>query len=208
MSSFLKKKNPAEAALQKLNEGHIRFLHGKFLKGEAIKDMVGALLKQQEPFATILCCSDSRVPVDVVFDQPPGSLFVVRVAGNIAAPTQIASIEFAVEQFSCPLVLVLGHSHCAGVSASVDLVVKSKIVDSSKMNAITKHIIPSIQQLVESKDYGCQRQLLVSDAVHVNIENSVQRLLQSEILHAHVQSGRLAVCGAVFSLETGGIKYL
>ena len=208
MSSFVEKKNPAEEALKKLNEGHVRFLHGKFLKGEAIKDMAGALLKQQEPFATILCCSDSRVPVDVVFDQPPGSLFVVRVAGNIAARTQIASIEFAVEQFACPLVLVLGHSHCAGVSASVDLVVNSKIDVSGNMNAITEHIIPSIQNLVESKDYGCQRQQLVSDAVHVNVENSVQRLLESEILHAHVQSGELAVRGAVFSLETGDIKYL
>lgn len=161
----------------------------------------------QAPFAIVLGCSDSRVPAEIVFDQGLGELFVIRVAGNIVAPSQIGSIEFAAERFGTRLVVVLGHSSCGAIAATLEELERPSEDQSPNLRSIVDRIRPSVEPLLATAarhDHAA----LVDEAVRANIRASVDQLRHgSEILEQLIESDGLRVVGAEYSLETGGVDF-
>lgn len=197
----------APDALQRLREGHQRFVSNNQSR-HATSDRAGraALVNSQHPFAIILGCSDSRVPPEIVFDQGLGDLFVVRVAGNIAEPTQIGSVEFATRQFGTRLVVVLGHSRCGAVLATLKHVEQSTEERSPHLQSIVDCVRPTVAALLKT-DVARDRAALVQEAVRANISASVARLRRSETLAELVKEDGLVVVGAEYSLDTGGVEF-
>ena len=161
----------------------------------------------QSPFAIVLGCSDSRVPTEIIFDQGLGDLFVIRVAGNIVAPSQVGSIEFAAERFGTRLIVVMGHSRCSAVSTTLDELERPAGSRSPNLTSIVNFIRPSVQGLLQSeKRY--EHDELVSLAIEENIHNSVNHLkLHSDILRRMIQENGLIVVGAKYSLATGVVRF-
>jgi carbonic anhydrase len=198
----------AGSELDRLRAGNQRFVAGnlnsEILASPARRNM---LIGDQKPFAIILGCSDSRVPLEMVFDQGLGDLFVIRVAGNIVAPSQIGSVEYAAEQFGCRLVVVLGHSHCGAVIATLEQLQHAEEARSKNLRAIVDRISPSIEGLLDS-DLKQDPAALLSASVHANILASVKQLRQgSEILKQLVEKRELLIVGAEYSLETGIVDF-
>lgn len=161
----------------------------------------------QEPFAIILGCSDSRVPAEIIFDQGLGDLFVIRVAGNIVGPSQVGSVEFAAEHFGTPLVVVLGHSTCGAVSATINELQLSMECRSPGLCSIVDRIRPSVEALLKSKHQE-NPEMLLHQAVRSNIHASVDHLRQgSQILKELIKSNKLIVVGAEYSVETGVVDF-
>jgi len=161
----------------------------------------------QEPFAIVLGCSDSRVPAEIVFDQGLGDLFVVRVAGNIVAASQISSVEFAAAQFGTPLVVVLGHSRCGAITATLDQLQQPAGEQSRNLRSIVDRVRPSVETLL-STELRHQPDELVRQAVRANVRVSVSHLRHgSEIIEDLIQRGGLLVVGAEYSLETGVVDF-
>ncbi len=161
----------------------------------------------QEPFAVILGCSDSRVPVEIVFDQGLGDLFVIRVAGNIVAPSQIGSVEFAAEQFGTRLVVVLGHSKCGAIEATIQQLQRPKENQSRNLRSIVDLVRPSVENLLAT-DLKNDRAALVTEAVRANIRASAAHLRHgSEIIETLIQNDGLMIVGAEYSLETGEVDF-
>jgi len=158
----------------------------------------------QRPFAIVLGCSDSRTPVEILFDQGFGDLFVVRIAGNIVAPSVIGSIEFAAAEFGSRLVVVMGHTHCGAVLATIRAIETGAGHESRNIRDITDRIAPHIEGLVRPGD----RERIVREAVRANVQASVDHLRHgSRILEEMVLAGRLVVVGAEYDLETGGVTF-
>jgi len=192
---------PAKAALSLLRAGNERFVSGP---GQLD---AGAGSAEQSPIAVVLGCSDSRVPVETVFDLGVGNLFVVRVAGNIAGPTQIGSIEFAVQQFGTPLVVVLGHTRCGAVAAAMDDLLGSTGERSANLQAVVDAIRPSVEASMGDPDDHPDRRL--EKAVRENVRATVDGVLRgSELLRQRAGRGGLVVVGAEYSLETGVVEFL
>jgi carbonic anhydrase len=165
------------------------------------------LASHQEPFAAILGCSDSRVPVEIVFDQGLGDLFVIRVAGNIVAPSQVGSVEFAAEQFGTRLVVVLGHSQCGAIEATLEQLQRPKENQSHNLHSIVELIRPSVEGLLAT-DLKHDLNALVHQAVRANIRASVNHLRHgSAIIEQLIQEDELLVVGAEYSLETGIVDF-
>jgi carbonic anhydrase len=161
----------------------------------------------QEPFAAILGCSDSRVPVEIVFDQGLGDLFVIRVAGNIVAPSQVGSVEFAAEQFGTRLVVVLGHSRCGAILATLEQLQRPKENQSHNLHSIVDLIRPSVEDLLAT-DLRHDLDELIHQAVRANIRASVNHLRHgSEIIEQLIRNDGLLVVGAEYSLETGVVDF-
>ncbi len=161
----------------------------------------------QEPFAAILGCSDSRVPVEIVFDQGLGDLFVIRVAGNIVAPSQIGSVEFAAEQFGSRLVVVLGHSRCGAIETTLEQLRRPVENQSRNLRSIVDLVRPAIEGLLTT-DLKHDHQALVHEAVRANIRASVRNLRHgSDIIEKLIQNAGLRVVGAEYSLETGMVDF-
>jgi len=198
----------AGSALDRLRAGNQRFVAGnlnsEILASPARRNM---LIGDQNPFAIILGCSDSRVPLEMVFDQGLGDLFVIRVAGNIVAPSQIGSVEYAAEQFNCRLVVILGHSNCGAVIATLEQLQHAEEARSKNLRAIVDRISPSIEGLLES-DLKQDPAALLSASVQANIRASVNQLREgSEILKHLVEMEKLLIVGAEYSLETGIVEF-
>ena len=196
---------PAEEALQRLKQGNDTFRSGKgfHLETEALLKLNSQ--KDQKPFAIVLGCSDSRVPAEIVFGQGLGDLFVIRVAGNIVAPSQIASIEFAAENFGTRLVVVLGHSRCGAVQATLEQLVKPVENRSPHLYSIVDRIRPAVENLLESDG----DEDLMSRAVRANIDASVNNLhLGSDILKELVAEKGLIIIGAEYCLDTGAVNFI
>jgi carbonic anhydrase len=158
----------------------------------------------QRPFAIVLGCSDSRTPVEILFDQGFGDLFVVRIAGNIVAPSVVGSIEFAASQFGSRLVVVMGHTRCGAVTATVSAIETGLDSESKNIRSITDRIAPHVEPLVRSM--GAERAL--REAVRANVRASTDHLRHaSQILEDLVLGGRLAVVGAEYELETGAVQF-
>lgn len=195
-------------ALERLRDGNRRFVSE--LQGSAAatgetrrRELVGG----QEPFAIILGCSDSRVPAEIVFDQGLGDLFVIRVAGNIVAPSQIGSVEFAAERFGTRLVVVLGHSNCGAILATLEELERPTERRSPNLRSIVDRVRPAVEGLLEA-GLGKDRDALVHLAVRANIRASVDHLRHgSEILERLIQEDGLLVVGAEYSLETGVVEF-
>ncbi len=195
-------------ALESLREGNKRFASDTRDRDSLRSTIKRAQLTTgQKPFAIILGCSDSRVPAEIVFDQGLGDLFVIRVAGNIVAPSQVGSVEFAVDQFGTPLVVVLGHSHCGAVTATLDDLRQPTENQSQNIRSIVHRIRPSVEALVRA-DVIKDRDELIEHAVRANVRASVNQLRHgSEILEQMVISGKLLIVGAEYSLETGVVDF-
>ena len=195
-------------ALERLREGNVRFASGRrsheSLNSEARRN---ELASGQEPFAIILGCSDSRVPAEIVFDQGLGDLFVIRVAGNIVAASQIGSIEFAASRFGTRLVVVLGHTQCGAILATLEELHQAADHQSRNLRSIVDRVRPSVEPLLAT-DLRHDRDALVREAVRANIRASVDHLRHgSEILEELIQREGLLVVGAEYSLETGVVEF-
>jgi carbonic anhydrase len=195
-------------ALERLREGNRRFASGDpSLDSRSDRARRGELASSQQPFAAILGCSDSRVPVEIVFDQGLGDLFVIRVAGNVVAPSQIGSVEFAAERFGTRLVVVLGHSRCGAIQATLEQLQRPRENQSRNLHSIVDRIRPSIEGLLATELRHDPDQL-VRQAVRANIRASVGHLRHGSQLIEHlVQSSGLLVVGAEYSLETGLVEF-
>lgn len=161
----------------------------------------------QEPFAIILGCSDSRVPAEIVFDQGLGDLFVIRVAGNIVAPSQVGSVEFAAERYGTRLVVVLGHSQCGAILATIDELKRPTVNQSRNLHSIVDRVRPSVEPLLQT-ELQHDPDALVRDAVRANVRISAGHLRHgSDILEQLIQKDGLVVVGAEYSLETGLVDF-
>jgi carbonic anhydrase len=200
--------SPIEA-LERLAEGNRRFVtdcrgRDSFVGHAHFSDLAAG----QEPFAIILGCSDSRVPAEIVFDQGLGDLFVIRVAGNIVAPSQIGSVEFAAQQFGSPLVVVLGHSMCGAVMATLDDLEKPSQQQSCNVLSIVSRIRPTVEPLFETELRNNPEQLLES-AIRANTLASTNQLRHgSPMLEQLIQQDELTIVGAEYSLEAGKVDFL
>jgi carbonic anhydrase len=199
----------ARDALALLKDGNRRFVSDDRNR-DAITGRVRRLqlTASQEPFAAILGCSDSRVPVEIVFDQGLGDLFVIRVAGNIVAPSLIGSVEFAAEQFGTRLVVVLGHTQCGAIHATLQQLQRPIENQSHNLHSIVDLIRPSIEGLLTT-DLRHDLPALARAAVRANIRASVKHLRHgSDIIEKLIQKAGLMVVGAEYSLETGVVEFL
>lgn len=199
----------ANDALKRLKEGNRRFVAGDVAGGPAcIESRRSELVDSQAPFAIILGCSDSRVPAELVFDQGLGDLFVIRVAGNIVAPSQIGSVEFAAEQFGTRLVVVMGHSQCGAIMATIEQLMQPGESQSPNLRAIVEMIRPSLEHLVENAR-PADRETLVDKAVKANIRASARQLRRgSAALENLIQTDGLSIVCAEYSLQTGVVTFL
>ena len=195
----------AEEALKRLRKGNKRFVSDSSIFNKiSHKSRHHSLAEDQDPFAIILGCSDSRAPSEIIFDQGLGDLFVIRVAGNIVAPTQIGSIEFAVEKFGTRLVVVMGHSRCGAILATLEGLGQPLEAQSMSLRSIVDRIRPSLISLDIDQDPGT----LLQQAVRANIHSSVHQLQhESNILKNLVEKGNLFVLGAEYSLDTGIVNF-
>lgn len=198
----------ARQALEQLREGNRRFATGTrnpdHLTSQARRD----LAEGQEPFAIILGCSDSRVPAEIVFDQGLGDLFVIRVAGNIVAPSQVGSVEFAAERFGTRLVVVLGHTRCGAIQATLEELGRPSKDQSRNLRSIVERVQPSVEPLLMT-ELARQPDALMRQAIRANIRASASQLRHgSEVLEQLIQTDGLLVVGAEYSLETGIVEFL
>ena len=195
-------------ALQKLRQGNARFLNNVRGAGPILSQVRRAdFVHGQNPFAVILGCSDSRVPAEIVFDQGLGDLFVIRVAGNVVAPSQVGSVEFAAARYCTRLVVVLGHSQCGAILATLEELQRPSASQSRNVRAIVDRVRPSVEGLLET-DLRHDRDALVKQAVRVNIRSSANHLRHgSEVLEQLIQDEGLLVVGAEYSLETGVVEF-
>jgi len=197
----------AQEALTRLQEGNKRFVEGKSTYNTNDTRRRNELVDGQTPFAIILGCSDSRVPAEIVFDQGLGDLFVIRIAGNIVAPSQIGSIEFAVETFQTPLVVVLGHTRCGAVAATLNQIRQPQASRSQHLRSIVERIRPAVEPLSEIRTDLTPEQLL-ERAIRSNIRMSVNQLRHgSSFLEEIHDSGSLWIVGAEYSLESGEVDF-
>lgn len=198
---------PAREALERLRAGNQRFV-SNIRNPELQNHMRRAdLVAGQQPFAIILGCSDSRVPAELVFDQGLGDLFVIRVAGNIVAPSQVGSVEFAATQYQTRLVVVLGHTQCGAILATLDELRRPAEYQSKNLRSIVDRVRPSVETLLAT-DLRHDTDALVHQAVRANVRASVDHLRHgSEILEDLIAREGLLVVGAEYSLETGQVEF-
>ena len=199
---------PAAEALERLQAGNRRFVSDTrsiqtFVSAARRREMVG----RQEPFAVVLGCSDSRVPAELVFDQGLGDLFVIRVAGNIVAPSQIGSVEFAVERFDTRLVVVLGHSHCGAIDATLEALQAPTRAHSGNLHSIVDRIRPAVEELLSTQARE-DAPTLARLAVRANIRASASHLRHgSRVIEQLIQTEGLQVVGAEYDLESGLVDF-
>jgi carbonic anhydrase len=199
----------AAEAFERLRAGNQRFVDG-------LRDPAAAPLHQrrlelttgQNPFAIVLGCSDSRVPAELVFDQGLGDLFVIRVAGNIVAPSQIGSVEFAAARFQTRLCVVLGHSRCGALDATLDELEHPGASGSRNLRSIVDRIRPAVAHLGVPGS-GVSREEWLSRAIRANVEYSTRQLRRgSEILEQLIRHEGLSIVGAEYSLDSGRVEFL
>lgn len=199
---------PAREALARLRDGNARFVSNvrgvdAVLNNARRAELTGG----QNPFAIILGCSDSRVPAELVFDQGLGDLFVIRVAGNIVAPSQVGSVEFAAERYETRLVVVLGHSQCGAILATLEELRRPTESQSRNLRAIVDRVRPAVEGLMTA-ERGWDPDDLVRQAVRSNIRASVNHLRHgSAVLEQLIQEQGLLVVGAEYSLESGRVDF-
>jgi carbonic anhydrase len=198
----------AEECLKRLRDGNARFVQGA--QDRSLLGWHPGIVEGQRPFAIILGCSDSRAPAELVFDQGLGDLFVIRVAGNVVAPSGIGSIEFAVSQFGTPLVVVMGHTRCGAVNATLQALEQGDSPRSKNIRSITDRISPHIESLVRlAKRQPMDPTLLMREAVRANILASADQVRHgSTLLEKFITSRELMVVGAEYELESGRVEFL
>ena len=198
----------SQEALARLREGNQRFVSGvRSIESLLSHTRRAELAEEQRPFAIVLGCSDSRVPAELVFDQGLGDLFVIRVAGNIVAPSQVGSVEFAAEQFGTPLVVVLGHTRCGAIGATLNELRSGGASHTRNVRSIVNRIRPAVESLLAT-DLKDDEERLVREAVRANVRASADHLRHgSALLEQLIDEGKLLVVGAEYSLETGEVDF-
>jgi carbonic anhydrase len=197
----------AAHALSRLQSGNANFVAGVRSQHDHVSEARRIeVAAAQAPFAIILGCSDSRVPAELVFDQGIGDLFVIRVAGNIVAASQIGSVEFAAERYQTPLVVVLGHTQCGAIGATIEALSGDSGSSSRNLQFIVDRVRPSVES--QYGDLKSDPERLYTAAVRANIRASVQQLRHgSQILEQLIERDGLAIVGAEYSLETGVVDF-
>ena len=198
----------ARDALTRLRDGNRRFAAGlRSTEVLATHTRRADLLGGQQPLAIILGCSDSRVPAEIIFDQGLGDLFVIRVAGNIVAPSQVGSVEFAATRFGTPLVVVLGHSQCGAVAATIEELRQPAGTRSRNLRSIVNRVRPSVEALLAT-DLRDDPEALAREAVKANVRASVDHLRHgSEILEELIATSGLRIVGAEYALDTWLVEF-
>jgi carbonic anhydrase len=198
----------AREALDRLREGNDRFVASiQNNQTSATEARRFQLTNVHEPFAIVLGCSDARVPVEIVFDQGLGDLFVIRVAGNIVAPSQVGSVEFAASKFGTRLVVVLGHVQCGAIFATIDELQQPAENQSRNLQSIVDRVRPSVEGLLAT-ELRHDRERLARQAVRANVGVSVSHLRHgSPVLEQLVEHDGLLVVGAEYSSETGMVEF-
>jgi carbonic anhydrase len=195
-------------ALDRLREGNTRFVANELRQIDSADAARRAkLVSGQAPFAIVLGCSDSRVPAELVFDQGFGDLFVIRVAGNVVAPSQVGSVEFAAERFGTRLVVVMGHSQCGAIVATLEEITSGKPSGSGNLRSIVERVRPSLATVIAAY-HGGDPDELVGHAVRANVRASAEHLRNgSPLLEKLITTDGLLVVGAEYSLETGIVDF-
>jgi len=194
--------------LNRLREGNARFVANQMRTLEhAHESRRAELVSGQAPFAIVLGCSDSRVPAELVFDQGFGDLFVIRVAGNIVAPSQVGSVEFAAERYGTSLVVVMGHSQCGAILATLEELTGGAASTSGNLRSIVDRVRPSVSTVIAAARGG-DPNALVSLAVRANVRASVDHLRHgSALLEGLIERNGLLIVGSEYSLETGVVDF-
>lgn len=202
-------KKDARRVLAQLKLGNARYQAR--LNNRSVSATVPFLIQEQDPIAIVLGCSDARVPVEMIFDQGLGDLFVIRVAGNVVAPSQIGSVEFAVEKFGTKLVVVLGHSHCGAVTACVNALMYPDLYYSPNLQSIVDRIRPSVlnlHELATATGEDAEVATLTQKAIRANVRMSVSQLRYgSRFLEDMVAADELLVVGAEYDITTGQVVF-
>jgi carbonic anhydrase len=199
----------ADDALARLREGNKRFVRNVRSLDIALGQTArNALVAGQRPFAIILSCSDSRVPAELVFDQGLGDLFVIRVAGNIVAPSLVGSVEFAASAFGTRLVVVMGHSLCGAIRATFDYVCHGRSPGSDNIHDILERCCDPVRTVVEAAGPDVAEERLLALSVRANVRNSCDHLRHgSRLLERMIRHEGLQIVGAEYSLETGEVEF-
>ena len=198
---------PGAEALARLQEGNRRFVANQSAVSASHSGRRAELLDGQDPIAIVLGCSDSRVPAELVFDQGLGDLFVIRVAGNIVAPSQVGSVEFAASRFGTRLVVVMGHSQCGVVTATLEELLGRTEAHTRNLLSIVDRVRPSVESILSNRD-AADFEALMHDAVRANVRASADHLRHgSELLEQLIRNEGLLVVGAEYSLETGVVTF-
>ena len=194
--------------LGRLREGNARFVANQMRTlDRAHESRRAELVSGQAPFAIVLGCSDSRVPAELVFDQGFGDLFVIRVAGNIVAPSQVGSVEFAAERYGTSLVVVMGHTQCGAILATLEELTGGAASTSGNLRSIVDRVRPSVSTVIAAAR-GTDPNALVSLAVRANVRASVDHLRHgSALLERLIDRNGLLIVGAEYSLETGVVDF-
>lgn len=195
--------------IAELKAGNERFLNDKtqLSSSSSLSKLKEFAKNGQVPKAVVLCCSDSRAPVEIIFDQDIGDLFVIRVAGNIVAPSLVGSIEFAVSEFGIKLVLVMGHTQCGAITATLNHIHSGALVDTANLHSIVSRIKPHIYPIAQIKDLSKEEQIFRS--VEANVVASVAQISSSSrLLEEKVQKNELRIKGAVLNIGTGKVDFL
>lgn len=198
----------AAEAIARLRDGNRRFVEDQ-TTAPALSSQTrrAALVGGQAPFAIVLGCSDSRVPAELVFDQGFGDLFVIRVAGNVVAPSQVGSVEFAAERYGTRLVVVMGHSQCGAILATLEELLGRATNESHNLRSIVDRVRPSVEPLLSNRREDDPDALML-DAMRANVRVSVNHLRHgSELLEQLILKNGLLVVGAEYSLETGVVTF-
>lgn len=197
-------------AYQNLIDGNKRFTSGlRSVAAMATTDKLPELAsKGQKPFSIILSCADSRVPAEIIFDQGLGDLFMVRVAGNVVAPSLLASMEFAATNFGSPLIVVMGHTNCGAVNATINMTIDNENLAPPKISKnltdLIDRIRPAVRRVANKKDHDDFKNLCVWE----NVRHSIETILdESPTIFELVKHEKLKIVGAVFDLETGRVQF-
>ena len=193
----------ADAALERLKEGNARFLRGEARFPTIQKDVLAALAKEQHPYATVLGCSDSRVPPELIFDAGFGELFVIRVAGNVVSPEIMGTLQYAGLHLKTPLFVVLGHEGCGAVDAALAVKHHDKAMPA-RIATLMDTIVPGLHGLPS----GLPRKEELGTAVEANVRWSMHQLLETPEAKARLREGVMKLVGAVYELETGHVRFL
>lgn len=199
---------PPADALRRLREGNLRFANDTRSVASLVSQMNRSQhLDGQRPFATILTCSDSRVPAELIFDQGIGDLFVIRVAGNIVAPSLVGSVEFASATFGTSLVVVMGHTSCGAIKATLEVLRNAAELPSDNIRDIVDRIRPAARSVLEASA-GQSDAEIVEYAIRANVRASVDHLRHgSRVLEDMVRTGQVVIVGAEYHLSTGAVDF-
>lgn len=197
------------AVLTELKAGNQRFLEGNSAQSSdsSLKKLKDFAKTGAFPKAIVLCCSDSRAPVEMIFDQDIGDLFVIRVAGNVVAPSLVGSVEFAASTFGTNLVVVMGHTQCGAIRATLDHIQSHEAISSENIHDIVSRIKPHIFPISNIDELSYEEKLARS--VEANVRASVSQLSHSSrLIEKMLETGKVQIMGAVLDLETGRVRFL